>query len=271
MKKILSLLLVLTCLMFSVCSLGISASAEDVYNGTCGADASDILTWAFDAKTGKLTISGEGFMQDYSTEAGMQAPWYAYRDQIKSVSLSENLSYIGAYAFFDCVELTTVTIPEYVIKIGASAFGGCVKLTEVIFEDTYDWCVMESADSEMIYLSEEDLSDPQTAATYLTDTYSGYVWSCEPAKGWGIDDGDLWWLIPLLILFLIFAIVVNCFPLIVVVLIIVGIVRCSRRNKLEKKKLEKEIERRKKLGIIGGIGLFAAGTITALLFKKKKK
>ncbi len=265
MKKILSLLLILSCLTFSVCSLGISASAEDAYSGACGADASDTLTWVFDAATGKLTISGEGFMQDYSAETGMQAPWYGYRDKIRSVSLPENLSYIGAYAFFNCVELTTVTIPEYVIKIGASAFGGCVKLTEVIFEDAYDWCVMESADSEMIYLSEEDLSNTATAATYLTDTYSGYIWSYGSDEVFGVRG--IGFLIPFIIAFILLLFVYYLLPVLIVVLIIIAIVKHNRAKK-ERKLLE---ARRKKLGIIGGIGLFAAGTITAVLFKKKKK
>ena len=269
MRKILSLLLVLSCLAISVFSMGISVSAEEgAYVGSCGADASDTLTWAFDAENGRLVIAGSGFMQDYSPEAGMEAPWYGYRDQIRSVSLSADLSYIGAYAFYNCAELTAVTIPEYVIKIGTSAFGGCVKLTEVFFEDPYDWCVMESADSEMICLSEEDLSNTATAATYLTDTYSGYIWSynLNMAEGWGTDASDWWWLIPLLILFLILAIAINCFPLIVIVLIVVWIVRHFR-----KKKLKKEAAKRKKLAVIGGVGLFALGAITATLVKKEKK
>ncbi len=270
MKKILSLLLVLTCLMFSVCSLGISASAENVNSGACGEGENDTLEWSFDPDTGKLTISGEGFMQDYSTEAGMQAPWYTYRDQIKSVSLSENLDSIGAYAFYNCVELTTVTIPAYVIEIGASAFGGCVKLTQVIFEDTYDWCVMESADSEMIYLSEEDLSDPQTAATYLTDTYSGYIWSYEPDFRGVYGVG---FLIPFIIAAVLIILVAVWSILFIIAIIAFPFVMISnrrKRKKAEQRQRELEEERRKAITALKCVGVAALAIGVISLFRRRK-
>ncbi|WP_409967537.1 leucine-rich repeat domain-containing protein [Bengtsoniella intestinalis] len=39
---------------------------------------------------------------------------------------------IGAYAFYDCTNLTCVTIPEGVLEIEHDAFKGCTSLTQVV-------------------------------------------------------------------------------------------------------------------------------------------
>ncbi len=270
MKKILSLLLILSCLMFSVCSLGILASADvEATVGTCGADASDTLTWTFDAETGALTVSGTGAMADYGAEIEEQAPWYGYRDEIQSVSLPDGLTKIGSCAFRHCSKLSAITIPESVDEIGASAFGGCEKLTKVVFESTYDWYVMESAESEAMNLSEEDISNTVTAATYLTDTYSGYIWSREDAPGvYGI--GFLIGFIIATVIVLALLIWVIFFYAAIFTLpfkILFG----GRKRKEEKLRQQKELEaQRKAITVLGYVGLasLAGGVIS--LFRRKK-
>ena len=91
--------------------------------GTCGYN----LTWKL-AEEGGLMIEGTGEMYDYSSE---NQPWYAYKELIQTVTLSEGVTNIGDYAFYDCDNLTAVNIPEGVTKIGNSAFYSCDNLTTV--------------------------------------------------------------------------------------------------------------------------------------------
>ena len=268
MKKILSLLLILSCLMLSVCSLGISASAEDAYSGACGAEGSS-LEWAFDAATGALTVSGTGAMADYGTEIEEQAPWYGYRDEIKSVSLPDGLTKIGSYAFRHCSKLSAITIPESVDEIGASAFGGCEKLTKVVFESTYDWYVMESAESEAMNLSEEDISNTATAATYLTDTYSGYIWSREDAPGvYGIGFLILFIIAAIVVLaLLIWAILFYAAFFVLPFKILFG----GRKRREEKRRQQEELEaQRKAITVLGYIGLASLAVGVISLFRRRK-
>ena len=53
------------------------------------------LLWSFDGATGELTISGTGEMPNYTTNA----PWYAYRDSIKTVVIEDGVTSIGGGAF----------------------------------------------------------------------------------------------------------------------------------------------------------------------------
>ena len=67
-----------------------------------------------------LTITGEGAMADYT--AG-NAPWGTYPDVL---SLSEGLTYIGTYAFYQC-NFATVNIPASVTYINGWAFERATK------------------------------------------------------------------------------------------------------------------------------------------------
>ena len=79
----------------------------------------DTLTWDFDADTGTLSIHGEGPMRDYSNEA---PEWEQYKDQILAVSLDDGITSVGAYAFYNYLNLTEVRLPDSVEVIDVSAF-----------------------------------------------------------------------------------------------------------------------------------------------------
>ncbi len=93
--------------------------------GSCGAE----LTYTFNAATGVLTISGSGNMTNYSSISSM--PWYSYRDLIKEVVISDSVTSIGNYAFYDCTSLSEVTIGSGVTSIGYRAFYSCNNLKTV--------------------------------------------------------------------------------------------------------------------------------------------
>ena len=127
-KRIVSLCLAFALLLCLLPQVTLSVDATD-YSGDCG----DNLTWSFDPDTGILTIEGSGPMWNYNPwdYHGRDVPWSTYRKSIVALSLPEELTSIGRYAFFGCAELTSVKIPESVTSIGKYSFYYCTGLTSV--------------------------------------------------------------------------------------------------------------------------------------------
>ena len=127
-----ALILVLT-LVLSVGSVS-SAEPTIVDSGNCGKDGSNV-TWTLDS-VGLLTISGTGEMADYesktdsaSGEEITTAPW---GNQAKTAVIGDDVTGIGAAAFYGCSGLTSVTMGSNVTSIGESAFRGCTGLTGIV-------------------------------------------------------------------------------------------------------------------------------------------
>ena len=95
---------------------------------------------------------------------------FAYCKQLTSVTLPDSITSIGGGAFLACSQLTSVTLPESVVRIEDGAFSGCTELTSVTFENPEGWYVSEDAEAGT-RIASSDLSDPATAARYLTDMY----------------------------------------------------------------------------------------------------
>ena len=127
-----ALILVLT-LVLSVGSVS-AAEPTIVDSGNCGKDGSNV-TWTLDS-VGLLTISGTGEMADYesktdsaSGEEITTAPW---GNQAKTAVIGDDVTGIGAAAFYGCSGLTSVTMGSNVTSIGESAFRGCTGLTGIV-------------------------------------------------------------------------------------------------------------------------------------------
>ena len=73
--------------------------------GDCGTN----LTWSLDSN-GTLTISGAGEMDGYCE--GTWAPWYRYRNKIHKIVIEDGITMIGAYAFYECSNLTDIYITD---------------------------------------------------------------------------------------------------------------------------------------------------------------
>lgn len=122
------------------------------------------IDYSFDADTGVLTINGQGEMYDF--KAPEQAPWYEYKDSIKTIEISEgivhigsnafvgctkiksfdipdNIESIGARAFSSCSSLLDITVGDGIKSIGANAFDGCTRLKRIYINDLANWCGVE--------------------------------------------------------------------------------------------------------------------------------
>ena len=126
MKRLAAMLLALCILVTMLPTVTFAATTA---SGTCGTN----LTWTLD-DTGTLSISGTGVMQNLSYPSSV--PWYNSLSNIKTVTIADSVTSIGARAFQGCSRLTSITIPDSVTSIGNYAFEGCSRLTSITIPDS---------------------------------------------------------------------------------------------------------------------------------------
>ncbi len=89
------------------------------------------LQWSLNGS--ELSISGSGAMpNDWAEE---DFPWYAQREQIATIIISDGVYSIGKNAFYGCTNLTRVTIEGSIEWVGAQAFAYCTGLADVISKE----------------------------------------------------------------------------------------------------------------------------------------
>lgn len=103
--------------LLCIALMSLTMLRANVISGTCG----DNLTWQYDTNDHSLVISGTGEMYDYYYDC----PWNTIASSIRSITLPEGITTIGARAFYDCESVSSITIPEGVTSIGESAFHNC--------------------------------------------------------------------------------------------------------------------------------------------------
>ena len=94
--------------------------------GICG-DKGDNLCWRISADS--LIISGSGAMLNFPTYG--RVPWADSRDSIRHVILTEGVTSIGDYAFWQCRNLLSISIPATVIYIGQNSLEDCFSLQSI--------------------------------------------------------------------------------------------------------------------------------------------
>ncbi len=92
--------------------------------GTCGADIGWIMY-----TDGELKLTGSGNMNTWASTNNV--PWNKYKSQITSVTISDGITSIGAYAFYVCPNISVINLPDSIVRIGTYAFYGCTKLTAI--------------------------------------------------------------------------------------------------------------------------------------------
>lgn len=85
------------------------------------------VTWTLE-DDGTLVISGTGEMASYYM--------YDYQREIYRVVIEEGVTYIGANAFNDCINLVSVSIPDSVTSIYTDAFAGCTSLKRLVIPES---------------------------------------------------------------------------------------------------------------------------------------
>lgn len=125
----------------------VSNGDEVVNSGVADAN----LSWSL-TRSGVLTISGSGVMQNYNPttrpswesessaqitsihiESGITSigDYAFYQTSALDVYIPETVTHIGAYAFNKAATIVGITIPGSVTSIGNDAFNGCTSLTSV--------------------------------------------------------------------------------------------------------------------------------------------
>lgn len=128
-------LIAVLCVAFS----SFAEETEPPIGGKCGEN----LTWLYDKETKTLTISGSGDMSDYAPDVrvqvnyGVVAPWrkQVSNQNLQKVVISDGVTSIGEYAFYQCYYLTSVEISDSVTSIGNDAFAHCGDLTGITLPD----------------------------------------------------------------------------------------------------------------------------------------
>ncbi len=92
--------------------------------GKCGNE----LVWTID-ESYELSIEGTGAMAIYSNSSS--APWAEYKDKITEISLSEELTSVGSYAFAGLSKLTEIYIPAKVASLRNHAFSDSYSLSAI--------------------------------------------------------------------------------------------------------------------------------------------
>ncbi len=99
------------------------------------------ISWK--VKDGTLFISGSGEMDNYEMEDEENIKKYPWPDDITDIVISDGITSVGTYAFYDCDDLKSVQFGNDVSVIGYNAFDGCSKLINVKFPDSVsgigDW------------------------------------------------------------------------------------------------------------------------------------
>ncbi|MCD8015850.1 MAG: leucine-rich repeat domain-containing protein, partial [Lachnospiraceae bacterium] len=91
---------------------------------------SDSLYWVLDTE-GTLTVTGNGSMKNYNGQYMKGEDWHAYSASIYKAIISEGITSIGDYAFYNCASLQNIEISSTVLSIGEKSFESCTALESV--------------------------------------------------------------------------------------------------------------------------------------------
>ena len=117
MNKLLRILLVFT-IIFTTCTVKVP-------------DAFAAVSYSWDSSTKTVTITGSGNMDNYNTSDKI-ATWVTkYAATALKIVVSEGITSIGEYAFYNFNKATSLSLPSSLKTINSFAFRGCSALTSV--------------------------------------------------------------------------------------------------------------------------------------------
>ncbi|MBR3970849.1 MAG: leucine-rich repeat protein [Ruminococcus sp.] len=149
--------------------------------GKCGEN----IKWTLD-DNGSLVFSGEGDMDNWASAE--DTPWAEYTSMIRTVSMSEEITSIGDYAFYGCENLLTGALTSV---IGAHAYEGCKRMNgysyygdvspineikDCAFKGCYSLWAIPIANPDCIIADSENVFDNNTAINgYVGSTAHKYA------------------------------------------------------------------------------------------------
>lgn len=152
-----------------------------VAEGKCGEN----IKWTLD-DNGSLVFSGEGDMDNWASAE--DTPWAEYTSLIRTVSMSEEITSIGDYAFYGCENLLTGVLTSV---IGAHAYEGCKRMNgysyygdvspineikDCAFKGCYSLWAIPIANPDCIIADSENVFDNNTAIEgYVGSTAHKYA------------------------------------------------------------------------------------------------
>ena len=119
MKKTLSLILSLVIIATSVFCFSSTALADETFELSPGINATYVTAEK------KLTISGEGEIDDYSLSPFVMK---TYNSEIESVVIEDGITKLGNNLFAGLINIVNVQLPETLESIGSRVFQGCPRI-----------------------------------------------------------------------------------------------------------------------------------------------
>jgi len=109
----------------------------------CAKTSKDNCTATLDKTSKTLTISGSGQMADYNNILddnnnfiATDAPWYDYKDSIKTLKVDKGITTVGARAFKNIQKIANVDLADGLLKIGDGAFNTILALKTITIPDS---------------------------------------------------------------------------------------------------------------------------------------
>ena len=134
------------------------------------------LYWSLE--DGTLTVSGEGWMKDYSDV--QNPPWQWFRENIRRVVIEDGVKNVGGRVLEGCERLKEVSLDGSVERIGWRAFAGCGKLER-----------LETA-RVPAHWREETGGEPADEKLWIgTEAFRGTPWLAERQEKFYIVSGEL--------------------------------------------------------------------------------
>lgn len=106
-------------------------------------------------------------------------------NDLVSVAIPQNITYIGNYAFADCKNLKNMTMPDNVIFIGDGAFGGCGGFTNLILPNSV------AVIGERAFWSSEELTSVTIPGNVISLGYEAFAY-CDKLSDVAIKEGAIY-------------------------------------------------------------------------------
>ena len=146
----------------------LTAEFLQMYSGKCG----DNLYWKYDDEARQLTISGFGEMYNYTTST---QPWVVFKRRFETLSLSDEITKIGEYAFDGCVRIREITLGSKMEELADYSFTKCSSL-----QDIYCYAQRPPFEDRFLFVDYHYQITVHVPCDYLTAYQMDYIWQNFP-------------------------------------------------------------------------------------------